>query len=91
MSLMEVLNQRKMIYRLDLLDQSLQGKVHKRQSQMKETHDCKEHESKFTPEESVYVKNFGAGLKWLIRTIIHVTGPMSYAVTHQEEESVEDT
>ena len=32
----------------------------------------------------MYVKNFGPGLKWLIGTIIHVTGPMSYAVALQD-------
>ena len=47
---------------------------------MKEIHDRKGHERKFTPGECVYVKNFGPGLKWLIGTIIHVTGPVSYAV-----------
>ena len=39
----------------------------------------------------VYVKNFWRGLKWLIGTIIHVTGPVSYAIALQEEERVEDT
>ena len=77
---MEVLNQRKMRSRLDLLHPSLQGKVHKKQTQMKETHDRKGHERKLNPEQSVYVKNVGPGLKWLIGTIIRVTGPVSYAV-----------
>ena len=52
---MEVLNQRKRRSRLDLLHPSLQGKVHKKQTQMKDTHDRKGHERKFTPEESVYM------------------------------------
>ena len=51
---------------------------------MKETHDRKGHERKFTRGESVYVKNFGPELKWLIGTIIHVTGPLSYAVALQD-------
>ena len=38
---MEVLNHRKMRYMLDLLRPSLQGKIHKKQTQMKETHDPK--------------------------------------------------
>ena len=50
---MEVLNQRKMTSRLDLLRPSLQGKVHKMQTQMKETHDRKGHERKFTSGECV--------------------------------------
>ena len=51
---------------------------------MIETHDRKGHEREFTPGESVYVKTFGPGLKWLIGTIIHVTGPVSYAVPLQD-------
>ena len=86
----EVLNQRKMRSRLDLLHQSLQGKVHKKQTQMNETRNSKGHETKFTPGERVYVKKFGPGLKWLIGTIIHVTSPVSYAVALQDG-SVEDT
>ena len=48
---MEVLNQRKMRPRLDFPHPRLQGKVHKKQTQMKETHDRKGHERKFTPVE----------------------------------------
>ena len=69
---------------MEVLNQSLQGKVHKKQIQMKETHDRKGHERQFTPGESVYVKNFGSILKWLIGTIIHVTSSMSYAVALQD-------
>ena len=75
---MEVLNQRKMRFRLDLLHPSLQGKLHKKQIQVKYKHNSKRHERKFPPREIAYVKNFGPGLKWLIGTIIHVTGPVSY-------------
>ena len=82
---MEVLNQRKMKKsRLDLLHLSLQGKFHKKQTQTKETHHRKGHERTFIPGESVYVKNFGPGLKWLIGTILHVTGPVSYTVALQD-------
>ena len=81
---MEVLNQRKMRSRLDLLHPSLQGKVHKKQTQMKETHDRKGDDRKFIPGESVYVKNFGPELKWLIGTIIHVICPVSCAVVPQD-------
>ena len=81
---MEVLNQRKMRSRLDLLHPSLQEKVHKKQTQMRETHDRKGHERKFTPGERecviVYVKNFGPRLKTLIGMLIYVTGSGSYAV-----------
>ena len=67
-----------------MLNQSLQGKVHKKQTQMKKTHERKGHEREFTPGESVYVKNFGPGLKWLIGTIIHVTSSVSYAEALQD-------
>ena len=30
------------------------------------------------------VNNFGLGLKWLNPTIIHVAGPMSYAVAPED-------
>ena len=63
-SRMELVNQRKMRSRLNLLHPSLQGKVHKKLTQMKETHDRKGQEIKFTPGESVNVKNFGPGLKF---------------------------
>ena len=47
---------------------------------MKKTHYRKRHQRKFTPGKSVCAKNFGPGIKWLIGTIIRVTGPVSYAV-----------
>ena len=47
---MEVLNKRKMRSRLDLLHPSLQGKVHKKQIQMKEKHDSKKHKKSFLHE-----------------------------------------
>ena len=56
---MEVLNQRKMRSRLNLLHPNMKGKVHKKQTQMKETQDRKERERTFTRGESVYVTNFG--------------------------------
>ena len=74
----------KMRSRLDLPYPSLQRKVHKKQTQMKETRNSKGHVRKFTPGESIYIMNFGPGLKWLIRTIILVTGPVSYAVALQD-------
>ena len=63
---MEVLNQRKMSSRLYLIHPRLQGKVRKKQTHMKETRDRKGHERKLIPGESVYVKNFGSGLKCFV-------------------------
>ena len=82
LSPMEVLNRRKMRSRLDLLHPSLQRKVHKKQSHMKDLHGRGggAQQRVFETGDNVYVKNFGPGLKWLIGVIRHVTGPLSYAV-----------
>ena len=77
---MEILNNWKMRSRLDLLHPSLQGKIHKKQKPMKETNDRRAHERHFEAGDSVYIKNFGPGLKWLVGTVGYVTGAVSYTV-----------
>ena len=77
---MEILNNRKMRSRLDLLHPSLQGKIHKKQKLMKETNDRRAHERHFEPGDSVFIKNFCPELKWLVGTVGYVTGPVSYTV-----------
>ena len=73
----EILNNRKMRSRLDLLYPSLQGKIHRKQKLMKETNDRRTHEQHFEAGDSVYIKNFGLGLKWMVGTVGYVTGPVS--------------
>ena len=73
----EILNNRKMRSRLDLLYPSLQGKIHRKQKLMKETNDRRTHEQHFEVGDSVYIKNFGLGLKWMVGTVGYVTGPVS--------------
>ena len=77
---MEILNNRKMRSRLGLLHPSLQGKIHKKQKLVKETNDCRAQERHFEAGDSVHIKNFGPGLKWLVGTVGYVTGPVPYTV-----------
>ena len=79
-STLEILNNRKMRSRLDLLHPSLQGKIHKKQKLMKEMKDRRTHERHFAAGDSAYIKNFGSGPKWLVGTVGDVTGPVSYTV-----------
>ena len=88
---MEILNNRKMRSRLDLLHPSLPGKIHKKQKQMKETNDRRAHERHFEPGDSVYVKKFGPELNWLVGTTGHVTDPVSYTVVFDAAKNVGDT
>ena len=77
---MEIHNNRKMRSRLDLLHPSPHGKIHKKQKLMKETNDHRAHERHFEAGDSVYIKNFGPGLKWLVGTVGYVIGPVSYTM-----------
>ena len=70
--------------RLNLLHPSLQGKINKKQKLMKETNDRRAHERHFEPGDSVYIKNVGQGLKWLVGTVGYVTGPVSYTVVLED-------
>ena len=58
---MEILNNRKMRSRLDLLHPSLQGKIYKKEKPMKEPNDRRAHERHFEPGDSMYIKNFEPG------------------------------
>ncbi|XP_020898619.1 uncharacterized protein K02A2.6, partial [Exaiptasia diaphana] len=77
----ELLNHRKMRSLLDLLHPNLQGKVHKKQMELKAKHDGGKVLRSYQVGETVSVKNFANGAKWLPGTIDRVTGPVSYEIS----------
>ena len=66
--------------RLDLLKPNLADKVENKQLQQKVDHDRAARLRNFKEDETVYVRNFGPGQKWLPGTIVATTGPVSYRV-----------
>ena len=66
--------------RLDLLKLNLADKVENKQLQQKVDHDRAAQWRSFKEDETVYVRNFGPGQKWLPGTIVATTGPVSYRV-----------
>ena len=70
--------------RLDLLlHPNITTRVKVKQFQQNISHDKKAQARQFNIGDLVLAKNFGSGQKWLILTIIHVTGPVSYLVRLQ--------
>jgi len=65
---------------LDLLKPILADKVENKQFQQKVDHDCAARSRSFKADETVYVRNFGPGQKWLPGMIVATTGPVSYRV-----------
>ena len=76
----ELLNQRRLKTKLDLLHPNLQGKVQKQQSQIKRNHYKLAAERRFVVGDTVNTKNFGHGPKWIIGVVVKVTGPVSCEV-----------
>ena len=75
----EMLFNRKVRTRLDLVQPSVERRVDQKQIQQKLYHDraaCR----KFIVGSLVYIKNFGTGSKWLPGVVVKVTGPVSYVV-----------
>ena len=66
--------------RLALLRPNIASHVEDKQSQQKNTHDKKARARYFNIGDSVLVRNFGSGQKWVIGTVIQITGPVSYMV-----------
>ena len=66
--------------RLDLLKLNLADKVENKQLQEKVDHDHAARSRSFKDDETVYVRNFGPGQKWLPGMIVATTGPVSYRV-----------
>ena len=84
----ELLNHRRMRSLLDLIHPTLQGKVQKKQMEMKLRHDGNVAVRKFNPGDAVRVKNFAHGAKWLSGIIQRITGPLSYEVQLLDGRSV---
>ena len=81
----ELLNQRRLKTKLDLLHPNQPGKVHKQQSQMKMNHDKKADGKTIAVGDMVNIKNFCHGPKWMPGVVVKVTGPVSCEVLLSDE------
>ena len=66
--------------RLDLLTPLIAERVESRQQRQKQQHDASSRDRCFMEEDTVFVKNFQAGDKWLPGIISKRTGPVSFKV-----------
>ena len=66
--------------RLDLLKPNTAERVEKRQQDQKRRHDQKAKLRTFRVGDYVFVKNFGAGSRWLPGEIVEMSGPVSFHV-----------
>ena len=80
----ELLLGRRIRTRLDLLKPHTADRVERRQSQQKAQHDTRARPRKFELGETVFVKNFGPGQKWLPGKVVEMTGPVSYRVEMED-------
>lgn len=74
----ELLMNRKLKSRLDLVRPDVTRTVRGKQENQKQQHDRHVRERKFKAEDPVYIKNYGQGNKWIPARIIEKTGPVSY-------------
>ena len=67
---------------LDLLKPNTVDRIEKKQQlqAQKAQHDRKAKPRTFTVGDNVFVKNFGAGDRWLPGRIVQVSGPVSFQV-----------
>ncbi|XP_021364454.1 uncharacterized protein K02A2.6-like [Mizuhopecten yessoensis] len=80
----ELLMNRRVRSRLDLVKPCLDTKVVRKQVGQKEYHDRTSKERNFTASDAVFIKNFAKGPKWLEGTIELRSGPVSYTVHLQD-------
>ena len=66
---------------LDLLHPLLNSCVKANQTHQKMNHDQHSRSRQFDLNDTVYVRNFTKGTKWLPGSITEVSGPLSYTVT----------
>ena len=66
--------------RLDLVRPNAAERVEEKQQQQKAQHDRKAKPRTFRLGDTVFVKNFGAGQRWLPGQIVDVSGPVSFHV-----------
>lgn len=76
----ELLCGRKLKTHLDLFHPAVQKSVSQHQHAQKRNHDKTAIEREFAVNDSVYVRNFGRGEKWIPGEIVQSTGPVSYKV-----------
>lgn len=75
----ELLFNRKVRTRLDLVQPSVERQVVQKQMQQKLNHDHADVRN-YTVGDLVYIKNFSVGPKWLPGVVMQVTGPLSYMI-----------
>ena len=66
--------------RLDLLRPNAAERVEERQQKQKAQHDRKARSRTFRVGDAIFLKNFGAGQRWLPGQIVEMTGPVSFQV-----------
>jgi len=76
----ELLMNRKLKSRLDLIVPSVQNDVKKKQFKQKWYHDKSSRPREFSVGDPVLVKNYAQGNKWLNGVIAEQTGPVSFNV-----------
>lgn len=75
----ELLFNRKVRTRLDLVQPSVERQVVQKQSQQKLNHDHAD-VRKYQVGDLVNIKNFSVGPKWLPGVVVQITGPLSYMI-----------
>ena len=66
--------------RLDLLKPNRAERVEKKQEEQKAKHDANAKPRKFSVGDSVFMRNFGAGGRWLPGTIVQTSGLVTFQV-----------
>ena len=85
----ELLMNRKLRSRFELLYPMVRRKVETSQEKQKELHDGKRGVRKFALQDPVYIENFTSRKpKWIPGTIVKVTGPLSYVIELQNGTTV---
>ncbi|XP_039543047.1 uncharacterized protein K02A2.6-like [Pimephales promelas] len=74
----QMLMSRKLRSTFDLLIPDMQSKILKKQQKQKESHDKSCKLRSFEVGDSVYVRNYGGGTKWIPAVVECCTGPLSY-------------
>ena len=78
----ELFMRRPLCTRLDLMKPSVQTRV---QCEQKRYHDSHSTFRQFDVGQSVLVRNFREGTKWIFGTVIEQTGPVSYRIQVQDQ------
>ena len=70
--------------RLDLLKPHTAERVEGKQQEQKERHDTRSRVRSFQVGDAIFLKNFGAGARWLPGKIVEKSGPVSYHVVLED-------